>query len=414
MKMKVLWFSPTPALFDEKTNGGWIGSLQRIVSLRSDVSLAIAFEYQNYSKKEIKDNVTYYPMNSHSSYIEELFKKTKQDYYWNILKKEMLSIVDDFQPDIIQCFGSEWPYGRIAEEVVIPVVIHMQGFRMIYNESTKLVFSNSDLVVCNKFSPKKIIALLLNNKKNRVENFSELSLMKVNKYFLGRTNWDKNITKYYSPGSKYYYCAEALRPEIYNCKHNWKNKENNSISIITISSANVLKGNEIILRTAKILKEDFNVDFTWRVAGSKDVFKMAERKTNIKHEKYNIELLGMIDAKSVANELIKASIYVHPAVIDNSPNSLCEAQVLGCPVIAANVGGIPQLVENGVSGILYPYNEPHTLAFEIMSLYKDKLLMNSLSVNEIQTARHRHDPKAICDSLIEIYTDVINNYFGGK
>ena len=46
----------------------------------------------------------------------------------------------------------------------------------------------------------------------------------------------------------------------------------------------------------------------------------------------------MIDSEQVAQELSSSRVYIHPAIIDNSPNSLCEAQIVGCPVIAANVG----------------------------------------------------------------------------
>ena len=118
----------------------------------------------------------------------------------------------------------------------------------------------------------------------------------------------------------------------------------------------------------------------------------------------------MIGPQDIANELASAHMYVHPAIIDNSPNSLCEAQIIGCPVIATNVGGIPQLVKDGETGILYPYNEPHTLAFKIMDLFKEPEKMIQISQNEITLARERHDPGKLADTIREIYLTCINDY----
>ena len=179
---------------------------------------------------------------------------------------------------------------------------------------------------------------------------------------------------------------------------------------MTITQAGVLKGNEIILRTARILKEQFDFNYEWNVAGNPKAFEMAEKKTGIKHQDYNINLLGLIDAENVAKELSMSTMYIHPAIIDNSPNSLCEAQVIGCPVVAANVGGISSLVDDGKTGILYPYNEPHMLAFKIMDLCNDRDFLNEISINEKEIARKRHEPQKVFDILHKIYEEINSEY----
>ena len=117
----------------------------------------------------------------------------------------------------------------------------------------------------------------------------------------------------------------------------------------------------------------------------------------------------MIDSEQVAQELSSSRVYIHPAIIDNSPNSLCEAQIVGCPVIAANVGGISSLVSHNQTGILYPYNEPHTLAFNIMELCQDEEKLQQLSKTERKLALQRHDPDAIFKNLINIYNKIITS-----
>lgn len=404
--MKVLWFSVTPSLYDEKKYGGWIASLERIVRQnREEVELGIAFEYNASEFKVTKNGVTYYPMNVSNTIRDRLVEKVDFEYKWKRVRMKMLKVIEDFKPDVIQCFGSEWLYGLITGYTDVPVVIHMQGFSNIYNESSELVYSDWEYIRCNHYNPKVTFTTLTNRRKNEDSLAKERHLMKINKFFMGRTAWDRAIVENYSPESKYFYCPEALRPEIYNAAK-WNPKRSNTMRLVTITQAGTLKGNEIILRTARILKEQFGFDFEWSVAGNTEAFRIAEKKTGIKHEKYNVSLLGMIDADTVANTLGESDAYIHPAIIDNSPNSLCEAQVVGCPVIAANVGGIASLVEDGKTGMLYPYNEPHMLAFKIMKLRSEKDIAKMMSENEIKTATERHNPEKIYSYLLRIYNSI--------
>ena len=405
--MRVLWFSVTPSLYEEKKYGGWIASLERIINkYGADIELGIAFEYETTKVKVNRHGTTYYPFYVGNSITSRLLEKVDCYYKWRMIKNKLLSIIEDFKPDIIQCFGSEWPYGLITEDINIPVIIHMQGFLNIYNESSNMVISKKQYLKYSRYNPKIVFTELTNSHKEAEHLKRELHIMDINRYFIGRTQWDKNIVKFYSPHSKYFYCAEALRPEIYYSSYCWESNHKNVL--ITISQAGVLKGNEIILKTAKILKEQFNFEFEWRVAGNKEALTIAERKLGIRHEDYNIKLLGMIDVNGVARELASATIYIHPAIIDNSPNSLCEAQVIGCPIIAANVGGISSLVDDEKTGVLYPYNEPHTLAFKIMDLCCDNEKRKSLSNNEILMAKKRHNPEIIYQTLSKIYRDIID------
>lgn len=408
--MKVLWFSSTPSLFDEQKFGGWIASLERIVlKHRTDIELAIAFEYSDNRFCIRKNGTTYYPINISNTIKDRLIEKVDGNYKWNRLKPMMIKIIEDFKPDIIQCFGSEWPYGLIAEYVDVPVVVHMQGFNNIYNESSKMVYSTFDYIKCNRFNPKATFTFITNKKKNESLDQRERYLMSINKYFMGRTIWDKEIVEHYSPNATYFYCPEALRPEIYNSKTKWEDNNYGKNRLVTISQAGVLKGNEIILKTARLLKDEFSFDFEWIVAGNPAGIQMAERKTRIDHRKYNIKLLGMIPVDRVSEELANSTIYVHPAIIDNSPNSLCEAQIIGCPVIAANVGGISSLVDDGKTGILYPYNEPHMLAFRIMELCKDEEMLKALSENEKKLSLERHNPDKVYECLNNVYTKLYAN-----
>ena len=180
------------------------------------------------------------------------------------------------------------------------------------------------------------------------------------------------------------------------------------MKLVSISAATVLKGNDIILQAAKVMK-DLGFKFEWRVAGRKDAFAFSESKLGLHHADLNIHLIGYINAEQIVNELTTADCYVHAAIIDNSPNSLCEAQLIGCPVVTTFVGGIPEMVYGGDAGILFPYNEPHTLAFKLMDLFADPKRMKELSDKEYTLSHKRHDPNQLALKTMEIYKSVIED-----
>lgn len=405
--MRVLWFSVTPSLYDEKTYGGWVASLERIVRKYGDnIQLGIAFEHPDRCFKLERDGVTYYPINKISSKWDKWRLMFDYNYDWELLRPCMLKVIEDFKPDVIQCFGSEWPFGLIAGCVDIPTVIHMQGFSTIYSLSAYMTHRIYDIYKYHHYNPISIIRYWYRTTKKPKSESREKSIMQMNKYFMGRTEWDRNIVKYYNVNARYFYCAEALRTEIINSPICWHYKKRPKMRIVTISSASVLKGNDLILRTAKLLKE-FKFEFEWRVAGDKGSFGFFESILGLKHEDLNISLLGMLDVQHVVEELSEADVYVHTAIIDNSPNSLCEAQYIGCPVVSSFVGGIPQLVENGRTGLFYPYNEPYALAFKLMSLHHDDAMLSQLSANEMEAAHKRHDDQNIFTQLINVYNSIL-------
>lgn len=406
-KIRVLWFSVTPSLYDEKSYGGWVASLERIIRrYGSHMELGIAFEHTDTCFKQFKDGVTYYPINKVKSKLGKIRLMLDYNYEWDLLKPCMLDIIEDFKPDIIQCFGTEWPFGLIGDFTKVPVVIHMQGFSTIYSLSCSMVYRNLDVYKYLHYNPFSIFRYKYRSLKNSKAEFRENKIMKINRFYMGRTEWDKNIVKYFNPHAKYYHCEEALRSEIINSPYSWKYQERKQMRIITISSASSLKGNELILRTAQLLKK-FGFEFEWRVAGSKDSFLFSEKKIGINHVNLGIKLIGRIEASAVAKELAEADVYVHTAIIDNSPNSLCEAQYIGCPVLSTFVGGIPQLVEDGKTGLFYPYNEPYTLAFKLMNIFQNVKLLSYLSKNEILVSHNRHNDESIFLQLFNIYKDIL-------
>ena len=116
-----------------------------------------------------------------------------------------------------------------------------------------------------------------------------------------------------------------------------------------------------------------------------------------------VSFLGPLDEHKMIEEYQKAHIFICPSSIENSPNSLGEAQLIGTPVIASYVGGIPDMVQNGKTGILYRFEEIEMLAEYIKQIFENDKLAKQLSENEIREAEKRHDKETIFKELISIY-----------
>jgi glycosyltransferase involved in cell wall biosynthesis len=99
-------------------------------------------------------------------------------------------------------------------------------------------------------------------------------------------------------------------------------------------------------------------------------------------------------------------VYFHSSYIDNSPNSLCEAQILGLPVVATYVGGIPSLIAEGETGYLVPANDPYQAAYHILQLYKNPALNRKMGERAKEIAKVRHDKMRIIQQIMNVYSNI--------
>lgn len=411
--MRVLWFEITePGRYNpEKAPvGGWQDSLQDIVMQHHDVQLAIAFEHRGNGEKRIIDKVTYYPINT----TYNIWERQQLKVSWNIVIRKTLdkalAIVNEYKPDVIHVFGSEWCFGLIANYTNIPVVIHMQGSIPAYNNALMPpLYSVWDLIIGMGCNPKKQINAWMGRKKDKSRQNMEERILKSVKYYMGRTEWDRNIVHLFNSDCYYFYCSEALRKAFLKAEKIWIPPRNKKFRIVTTGISSFWKGIDTILRTAHMLKKR-NFNFEWICAGKMNPLhkKIVEHKEHLYYENNNVKIAGFLNQQELQKLLLSSDLYVHTAYIENSPNAICEAQYLGMPIVATYVGGIPSLIDNGKEGILIPANDPFTLAGKIMELSKDELKCSRLGEASRRKAVERHNPEAIYHELLRCYNEIIN------
>lgn len=410
--MKVLWFEisvPGRYKSEKAPVSGWQDSLEQIVRTCKDIELTIAFEGTAGMLPKEVDGVKYIPLVPHYSFWDKKYRNEANR--WNKANKVVplaVKCVEEVKPDVIHCFGTEWEFGQVARYTDIPVVIHMQGCIAPYNDALfPPGYSISDRILQAGLNLNKQRHIWQRRNFNKTWADMEQSNFKAVSNYMGRTEWDKQLVELFHPGARYFHVEEALRPSFIECAEEWKpQKDNHKFRLMTTGCSSHWKGMDTLLKTAHVLKEK-GVDFEWFVAGYMSIQQEVERKEQMKFADNNVHILGFTGPDELQRLLLSSDIYVHTAYIDNSPNSICEAQFLGLPIIATNVGGISSLIVDGKEGKLVPANSCYTMAYEIMSLAKDKERQEIYSHNTMRRARERHNPKSILDELMHCYNTIV-------
>ena len=103
---------------------------------------------------------------------------------------------------------------------------------------------------------------------------------------------------------------------------------------------------------------------------------------------------------------VKANVMVMCSNIENSPNCIGEAMLVGTPVVAACVGGVMNLVEHKTDGYLYQHNAPYMLAYYVCRIFENPEIANQFSRNGIVKANKLYNPLQNTVSLLEIYNTI--------
>lgn len=412
--MKVLWFSNSPAAAYSditKGTGGWMVALD--CALQSHVELHVAYLYP-YKRMPFKNReTTYYPIYSGNIIAENLKKRflrnTRRDF-----TNDYLKIIETVQPDIIHIHGTENTFHTILGKVNIPVVISIQGNPSVIAYKYRSGFMG-------KFEKEKVGKITFKslifgrnsfrdgyNNLTRMAELEQKTLLDA-KYIIGRTDWDRRITRVFAPSSRYFIGNEMLRETFYKVSWN-KGKPNDKIIIHTTNGNNYYKGFEVLCYALSLLNNvGYNVE--WRVAGvSEDskIVNITKRFLGNNYPKNGLKLLGSLDEDKLSLSLVSSHLYVMPSHIENSPNNLCEAMILGLPCIATHAGGTASILKDKEEGIIIQDGDPWALAGAVIEMVGDWEKAKQYGANARQKALIRHNPDAIIRELIETYQEIIN------
>ena len=185
--------------------------------------------------------------------------------------------------------------------------------------------------------------------------------------------------------------------------------------------------------TQKLYKEKFNIDFeylpspldTGMFANIGLVEKIKNQVAYVGRDSYEkgVDILKEAEPEisgdviyctnrswEDAMRIIKSSeIVVVPSRMESLPTVVKEAFYLNVPVIATNVGGIPELIKNNETGILVPSENPGKLADAINELLSDKEKAEKLATNGNMFVKNNMTWNVMLSKYIQLYVNLLNN-----
>lgn len=394
-----------------KDSGGWVMSLANELSLQDGIIVSVVGITNLVTKLTVVngERIIYYA-------IPPIGQGTQYHKEYEVFFREVCNLV---RPDVVHIHGTEYPHSLAALRAcgADKTVISIQG---LVSEIAPLYYGGiKKIELIRNMTIHDIIRGTLFQQKNDMLRRGEYEkdLLNEAKYVIGRTTWDKSHTWLMNSRIQYFYCDEMLRPEfLEGGKWNYDNCA--PYSIFTSQGYYPIKGLHKIIEALRIVKLHYN-DVSLRVAGQDFTFGKSI-KNNIRLSAYgkyvkgiikkynledNISFVGRLNAKEMINEYLHCNVFCCPSIIENSPNSLCEAQILGVPCLASYAGGIPDIMR-GDESHLYRYEDTGMLASAICNLFEQRGTIDTSKMRRL--ALDRHNTKTILDKLINIYRSVVH------
>ncbi len=357
---------------------------------------------------------------------------TRPEIYDQGLEESMKWIIDFWKPDMVHCFGTEYPH-TLAMCRAFPdksrLLISLQGLCAVYAEC---YFADLPKEVIRSVTLRDVLkkdSLREQQRKFVMRGVMEKEAVKLAGNIAGRTAWDHFYTKEWNPKARYVVMNETLRESFYGAV--WDRKSCIPHSVFLSQGDYPIKGFHYMLKALPKILETFP-DTKVYVAGN-SIISYGTLKQKLKISAYGrylrrlirenglqdaVVMLGRLEEGQMRERYLKSHLFVCCSSIENSPNSLGEAMLLGVPCVSADVGGIPSIFTGGGDGIMYEgfraglNNESNLeavsekLAKSVIEMWQNESALEIYGKNARKHAEKTHDPVQNYRIMTEIYAEI--------
>lgn len=426
--MKILWLTNLrlpiiDSILRKNVNyfgGGWLsGLLNQILKTTNEIVLC----YPEYEEADIVRGVD----SQVSFYGFPIDARKSRLGICNIqrLKKFFDNILDETNPDVIHIHGTEFQFSYAmaiaAKEkgLIDRVALSIQGMTSVYAHH---FFGN----LPRNYTPVPTLKeiLIQDGARNRYKSFVrrgkyEIKTIKLVKHVLGRTSWDYINCVSINPDITYHKSNETLRKSFYS--DIWRYEAAIPYTVFVSQAGTILKSFHMVLEALAVVKRFYPkvkvkvagpriIEGNWIKGNSYGIY-LRTRICDLGLEE-NVEFLGPQNECQMKGNMLKANVFVLPSSIENSPNSLGEAMLLGMPCISSDVGGVSDLIKHNEEGYIYPADAPDMLAYYIMKVFQDKENAEAYGKKARNHAILTHDPEKNWKELNGIYYDLLGEKCG--
>lgn len=414
--MKVLWI--TNILFPEaaavltgnkelRASGGWMLGAAKGLLEQGNIDLYVATvssEVKTLTKLQGK-NIKYFVIPLGKGNLRE---NKEYNIYWQKINTEV-------NPDIVHIHGTEYSHGYAYMQACgcDNVVLSIQGMKSAIYYYYYYGITKSEVYKTITFRDILRGSIIHDQQSFKKSAKYEIEMLKLAKHIVGRTSWDKERTWAINPNAKYFFCNETLREEFYDGSV-WDYKKCNKHTIFLSQAGYPIKGLHQVLKAMPLILKHYP-DTVIRVAGI-DITRTHHIRDYMHYTGYGkfikklinklrlsgkVIFTGNLNAAEMKSEYLSANVFICPSSIENSPNSLGEAQILGVPCLASYAGGIPDMMI-GCEHNLYRFEEVEMLAYKVCKVFERE----DRQINMCVPALKRHNQKANSDQLLTIYKEI--------
>ena len=325
----------------------------------------------------------------------------------------------DFQPDVIHIWGTEYAHTlamlRACQRagLLAQTAVSIQG---LCTAVARHYTEGIPYAVQRRFSFRDFLRqdnILQQQKKYALRGNMETQALRITRHVIGRTDWDRACTSHLAPQAQYHFCNETLRDPFYSGR--WAYEACEKHRIFASSCVYPIKGFHYLLEAFAQVARRYP-DATLAVPGVS--FLDSGLKSRFRRESYQnylaelagkyqledkITFLGKLTPEGMKEQYLRANVFALPSTVDNSPNSLGEAMLLGTPCVAADVGGVSTMLNHGREGLLYPSADPEMLAYDICRVFEMEDRAEELGAKARRHAAQTHDPEKNLEDLLNIY-----------
>ncbi|MBW9203922.1 glycosyltransferase [Bacteroidales bacterium SW292] len=281
-------------------------------------------------------------------------------------------------------FGICFLWGIATSYVVMYNVARNGAFTLFYH-TAPLCFALNRNVVFRMFGGNffDLLEDVPANKKNRML----FLLNKTHTVFFETKKLIEKSPKLFKNGNKAKWFPNSRKPSDISRKINFRKR------FVFISRVEKNKGIDHLIQVTESLPSDYTVDIYGPLDKEYADLKYFENK--------KAEYRGALKTEQVLTILAEYDVLVLPTCWETEgyPGIIIEAMSLGIPVIASRIGGIPEMVENGINGLLVePHNE-EDLRKAILSFNQENY--NVMSVNSLNSFNKKYNSDVINESVYQ-------------
>ena len=428
--MKVLWvcniMPPTIARqigVSYSNREGWLsGILDRVAQEqgRNSIELGIAFP----AGEELGDLQRTMQLGENMSCRCYGFSENTDtpEVYDPGLEKRFEEILADYKPDILHVFGTEFPHALACIKTYGQPERTLVSIQGLCSAIAEEYMADLPVKVQRQVTLRDRIkedSLKQQQKKFKKRGDHEKEALLLTGHIAGRTDFDREQTAKINSSAVYHYLNETLRGIFYHDR--WKRTACEPYSIFLSQGDYPLKGFHYLLRALPKVLEQFPDTHVY-VAGA-NIIEVGTFQDRLKLSAYGkyirklirenrlsnrITMLGRLTAEEMKEQYLRCHLYVLPSALENSPNSLGEAMMLGMPCVAADVGGVHNLLTDGGDGLLYPAGDVEALADRIIEIFTKEAIVERFSDNARKHARVNHDADQNYYRLLHIYREMLS------